>query len=95
MEQEKNEDQLPIGEKKKSPLDIMKEFHKSKLSYFSRKELGQDTKTLFVGVKKDICFKEYGCTKKSQNAMTFLKEDALVWWVNEEGKLHVIPLQVN
>ena len=40
VEERHNEDQPPIGEKTKSPLDIMKEVHKSKLAKFSGKEGG-------------------------------------------------------
>ena len=89
-----NEDQSSVGEKTKAPLDIMKEVHKSKLPDFSGKEGGQAAEAWLVGIKRALSFRDYTSNEKAQISISLLKGDALLWWVNEERKLHVAPLQV-
>lgn len=94
VEERQNEDQPPVGEKTKAPLDIMKEVHKSKLPYFSGKEEGQVVEAWLVGIKRALSFRDYISNEKTQISMSLLKGDALLWWVNEERKLHIASLQV-
>ena len=94
VEERSNEDQSSVSEKTKAPLDIMKEVHKSKLPNFSRKEGGQVAEAWLVGIKRALSFRDYTSNEKAQISMRLLKGDALLWWVNEERKLHVTPLQV-
>ena len=91
MEERQNEDQPLVGEKTKAPLGIMKEVHKSKLPYFSGKEEGQAVEAWLVGIKGALSFRDYTSNEKAQISRNLLKGDALLGWVNEERKLHVVP----
>ena len=74
------------------PLDIIKKVHKSNLPKFIGVQEGQVVETWLVGVKRALRFKDYTTNEKAQIAMSLLKGEALLWWVNEESKLHIGPL---
>ena len=50
---------------------------------------GQVAEAWLVGVKRDLSFKYYTTNEKAQIAMSLLKGEELLWWVNEESKLHI------
>jgi len=47
-----------------------------------------------ISVKEALSFKTYSSMEKIQIKMSILKGEALLWWVNEETKMKVTPLQV-
>eukprot|EP00253_Pinus_taeda_P009074 PITA_09074 len=75
-------------------LDIMKEVQKSKLPEFTGLEGGSKAEAWVMAVKRALSFKAYTSTEKAQISMSLLKGDALLWWINEETKMQVTPVQV-
>jgi len=75
-------------------LDIMKEVQKSKLPEFMGLEGGSKAEAWVMAVKRALSFKAYTSTEKAQISMSLLKGDALLWWINEEMKMQVTPVQV-
>lgn len=75
-------------------LDIMKEVQKSKLPEFTGLEGGSKAEAWVMVVKRALSFKAYTSTEKAQISMSLLKRDSLLWWVNEETKMQVTPVQV-
>eukprot|EP00253_Pinus_taeda_P028908 PITA_28908 len=75
-------------------LDIMKEVQKSKLPDFTGLEGGSKAEAWVMAVKRALSFKAYTSTEKAQISMGLLKGDALLWWINEETKMQVTPIQV-
>ena len=75
-------------------LDIMKEVQKSKLPEFTGQDGGSKAEAWVVSVKRARSFKEYASREKAQIAMSLLKGEALLWWVNEETKMKITSLQV-
>lgn len=47
-----------------------------------------------TAVKRALSFKAYTSTEKAQISMSLLNGNALLWWVNEETKMQVTPVQV-
>jgi hypothetical protein len=47
-----------------------------------------------VGVNKELSVKTCTIMEKAQIEISLPKGEALLWWVNEETKLQVTPLQV-
>eukprot|EP00253_Pinus_taeda_P008878 PITA_08878 len=75
-------------------LYIMKEVQKSKLPEFTGLEGGSKAEAWVMAVKRALSFKAYTSTEKAQISMSLLKGDALLWWINEETKMQVTPVQV-
>jgi hypothetical protein len=71
----------------------MKEVQKSKLPKFIGQDGGLVVEAWVIGVKRALNFKTYSTTKKAQIAMSLLKGEALLWWVNEETKMKITPLK--
>lgn len=72
----------------------MKEVQKSKLPEFTGLEGGSKVEAWVMAVKRALSFKAYTSTEKAQISMSLLKGDALLWWINEETKMQVTPVQV-
>ena len=72
----------------------MKEVQKSKLPEFTGQEGASKAEAWVIAVKRALSFKAYTSGEKAQISMSLLKGDTLLWWVNEETKMQVTPLQV-
>ena len=73
----------------------MKEVHKSGLPKFTGKQEGNVAESWLMSVTRSLSFKEYTTNEKAQIAMSLLIDEALMWWVSIEQKLHITPLQVS
>ena len=74
-------------------INIMKEVQKSKLPKFISQDRGSKVEAWVIGVKRALSFKAYTSREKAQIEMSLLTGEALLWWVNEEMKMQVTPLE--
>ena len=72
----------------------MKEVQKSRLPEFIGQDGCSKAEAWVFGVKRSLSFNEYASREKAQITMSLLKGETLLWWVNEEMKMKVTPLQV-
>ena len=48
-----------------------------------------------VTIKRALSVKDDTNNEKVRIVMTLIIENVLMWWVNEEQKLHINPLQIS
>jgi len=64
------------------------------LFVFQRQVGGKKVEAWIEGVKRCLSFQEYTSLEKAQMAMTWLEDATLIWWINEEKKLHLSATEV-